>query len=136
MLELHFAYMHGSLAQFINMEKNVLLSKYPHMSESTAMGYAAAIVATRAQQENNDLTMENRRNDASIDDLYYWLTEESPCYIVGYIAQLGGTRSILQDMAQLDTLLAELDSIDWSYEAFEKRLISKEYKTWLANHKY
>jgi hypothetical protein len=100
--------MNGTLSGLIEMQAKKLIEQYPNMSQACAMGYAGAIIGRIAEEENQRLTMEARRSDSEIDDLYYWLKEESPCYIVGAIAELCGSRSLLQDMAELETLLENL----------------------------
>lgn len=135
MLEVHMAFMNGTLHTMIAEQSEKLIAQYPNMSQAYAMALGAAIIGRIAEQENTLITRELRSSDQTVDDLYYWLREDAPCYIVGAIADMAGSRSLLQDMQELDTIMNNLPSVDWSMAAMEKQLTSPEFYAWINNHR-
>lgn len=122
MFPLLCAYRNNTLLTLIQNKAQEYLDRWPNYNETSAIVLSAAYYGKLAQKENETLTMDARRLSESIDDLWYWLKEDAPMNILGYIAEISGSRSLLIDMELYDQMITDLESRNWSYTAMEERI--------------
>lgn len=127
------AFMNGTLDTLVREKAQAFLTQWPAWNETAAVAMAAAYYGKLGMVENEALTMDARRASEEIDELYYWLIEEAPCNVLGYLAEYN--RSLLIDIRDYDEIIAKLDAMDWSEKARQERLIAPTKQAREAYHK-
>lgn len=120
------AYKDGTLEEMIRVRANEHLARWPKWNEAAAIGMVAAYFAKLGAAENAALTHEARRESEAVDDLFWWLKEEAPASVLGYLSTFN--RAILFDMEEYDAVMESLEAMNWSEHAREERLVAPTRK--------
>ena len=115
-----FAYKNGTLERLVAELAADYLTRWPNWNETAAIAIAAAYYGRKGQLENEALTREARAASQEVDDLYYWLKEEAPGSVTGFLSNYN--RALFIDMECFEKTMLELEARDWSQQASEQRV--------------